>query len=117
MASCNAINGRPNAENKLLLTNILRDQWGFDGFVVPDSGAVERLVSSHKRYATVEEAAAKTILAGSDLDNGAYAQVLPAAVGKGLLAEKDIDLALSRVLRVRFRLGEFDPPDMIPYSR
>jgi beta-glucosidase len=117
MSSYNAINGTPNAENKFLLMDILRDQWGFDGFVVPDSGAVERLVSSHKRYATVEEAAAKTILAGSDLDNGAYAQVLPAALEKGFLTEKDLDRALARVLKVRLRLGEFDPPEMVPYSR
>jgi beta-glucosidase len=117
MSSYNAINGTPNAENKLLLTDILRGRWGFDGFVVPDSGAVERLVTSHKRYTTVEEAAAKTILAGSDLDNGAYADALPKAVAKGFLTEKDIDQSLRRVLRVRFRLGEFDPPEMVPYSR
>jgi beta-glucosidase len=117
MSSYNAINGTPNAENKLLLTDILRDQWGFDGFVVPDSGAVERLVNAHKRYATIEEAAARTILAGSDLDNGAYARVLPAALAKGFLTEKDIDQALRRVLMIRFRLGEFDPPEMVPYSK
>ena len=117
MSSYNAINGVPNAENKLLLTDILRGKWGFDGFVVPDSGAVERLVTSHKRYATIEEAAAKTILAGSDLDNGAYADALPKAVAKGFLTEKDIDQSLRRVLQVRFRLGEFDPPEMVPYSR
>jgi beta-glucosidase len=117
MSSYNAINGVPNAENKLLLTDILRGQWGFDGFVVPDSGAVERLVSSHKRYATIEEAAAKTILAGSDLDNGAYARVLPAAVAKGFLTEKDIDRSFRRVLKIRFRLGEFDPQEMVPWSK
>ena len=110
MSSYNALNGIPNAENKLLLTEILRNQWKFDGFVVPDSGAVERLVSSHKKYATIEEAAAKTILAGSDLDTSAYAKALPGALEKGYLAEKDIDQSLHRVLRVRFKLGEFDPP-------
>ena len=117
MSSYNAINGVPNAENKLLLTDILRGKWGFDGFVVPDSGAVERLVSSHKRYATIEQAAAKTILAGSDLDNGAYARVLPSAVAKGFLTENDIDQSLRRVLKIRFRLGEFDPPELVPWSK
>ena len=117
MSSYNALNGMPNAENKLLLTDILRNQWKFDGFVVPDSGAVENLVNTHKKYTTMEEAAAKTILAGSDLDNAVYPRTLPAAVEKGLLTEKDIDQSLRRVLKVRFRLGEFDPPEMVPYSK
>ena len=117
MSSYNGINGMPNVENKLLLTTILRDEWKFDGFVVPDSGAVLNLVTAHRKYPTVEEAAAKTILAGSDLDDGAYARALPKALAEGLLTEKDIDQSLRRVLRVRFRLGELDPPEMVPYSK
>jgi beta-glucosidase len=117
MSSYNALNGVPNAENKLLLTDILRTKWKFDGFVVPDSGAVARLVTAHKKYTTLEEAAAKTILAGSDLDNLEYPAALPKAVAKGFLTEKDIDQSLRRVLKVRFRLGEFDPPEMVPYSK
>lgn len=117
MSSYNGINGMPNAENKFLLTDILRDEWHFDGFVVPDSGAVRNLVTAHKKYPTLEEAAAKTILAGSDLDDGTYAQVLSKAVSEGLLTEHDIDQSLRRVLNIRFRLGEFDPPDMVPYSK
>src|SRR5919198_996659 len=85
MSSYNSINGTPGAENEFLLKKVLRDEWKFDGFVVPDSGAVERLVTGHHKYATVEEAAAKTILVGSDLDNSAYVRVLPAAVKQGLL--------------------------------
>lgn len=117
MSSYNALNGVPNAENKLLLTDILRKQWKFEGFVVPDSGAVARLVTSHKKYATIEEAAARTILAGSDLDNADYPAALPKAVAKGFLSEKDIDQSLRRVLKVRFRLGEFDPPELVPYHK
>jgi beta-glucosidase len=117
MSSYNGLNGMPNAENKFLLTDILRDEWGFDGFVVPDSGAVRNLVTAHKKYATLEEAAAKTILAGSDLDDGTYAEVLSKAVAQGLLTENDINRSLHRVLIVRFRLGEFDPPDMVPYTK
>ena len=52
MSSYNALNGMPNAENKRLLTDILRGNGKFDGFVVPDSGAVERLVRAHKKYTT-----------------------------------------------------------------
>ena len=117
MSSYNAINGTPGAEHAFLLKTILRDEWKFQGFIVPDSGAVERLVTGHRKYATFEEAAAKTVLVGSDLDNSAYVRYLPGAVAKGLLTERHIDLALRRVLRVRFRLGEFDPPERVPFKK
>lgn len=117
MSSYNGINGMPNVENKMLLTDILRDEWGFQGFVVPDSGAVRNLVSEYHKYPTLQLAAAKTILAGSDLDDGSYAIALPKALDEGLVTEKDIDQSLRRVLTIRFRLGEFDPPDMVPYNK
>jgi beta-glucosidase len=117
MSSYNSINGTPGAEHPFLLKTLLRDEWKFQGFIVPDSGAVERLVTGHRKYATFEEAAAKTVLAGSDLDNSAYVRYLPGAVAKGFLTEGHIDQALRRVLRVRFRLGELDPPQMVPYTR
>jgi beta-glucosidase len=117
MSSYNSINGTPGAENAFLLKTVLRDEWKFEGFIVPDSGAVERLLTGHRKYATPEEAAARTVLVGSDLDNSAYVRYLPGAVAKGLLTERHIDQALRRVLRVRFRLGEFDPPEMVPYKK
>ena len=117
MSSYNSINGTPGAENEFLLKTVLRDEWKFEGFIVPDSGAVERLVTGHHKYSTFEEAAAKTVLVGSDLDNSAYVRYLPGAVAKGFLAERQIDQALRRVLRIRFRLGEFDPPAMVPYRK
>ena len=52
MSSYNGLNGMPNVENKMLLTDILRDEWRFQGFVVPDSGAVQNLVSAYKKYPT-----------------------------------------------------------------
>jgi len=117
MSSYNGINGMPNAENKMLLTDILRGEWGFQGFVVPDSGAVQNLVSAYHKYPTLQIAAAKTVLAGSDLDDGSYAIALPKALDEGLLSQKEIDQSLRRVLAIRFRLGEFDPPDMVPYNK
>jgi beta-glucosidase len=117
MSSYNGINGMPNVENKMMLTDTLRDEWKFQGFVVPDSGAVMNLVNAYHKYPTAEIAAAKTILAGSDLDDGAYALALPKALDQGLLSEKDVDQSLRRVLTIRFRLGEFDPPDMVPYNK
>jgi beta-glucosidase len=74
-------------------------------------------VTGHRKYATFEEAAARTVLVGSDLDNSAYVRYLPGAVAKGLLTERHIDQALRRVLKVRFRLGEFDPPEIVPYKK
>ncbi|PWU06551.1 MAG: family 3 glycosyl hydrolase [Terriglobia bacterium] len=117
MSTYNALNGVPNAMNKLLVTDILRTAWGFDGFVVPDSGAVRQLMTDHKAVASIEEAAAKSIIAGHDLDNIDFPEAVLKAVAKGLLSEEDVDRAVSRVLKVRFRLGEFDPPSIVPYSK
>jgi beta-glucosidase len=117
MSVYNAINGVPGAANKLLVTDILRGQWKFEGFVVPDSGAVNRLIAGHKLVSTMEEAAARSVLAGHDLDNIDFPAALPKAIAKGLLSEKDLDQSLRRILKVRFRLGEFDPPGMVPYNK
>jgi len=117
MSSYNRLNGVINTENPLLLQEILRNKWKFDGFVVPDSGAVEDMVRAYKKYATAEDATAAAIKNGSDLDNSAFIPSIPGALAKGLLTEKDIDQSLRRVLKVRFRLGEFDPPSMNPYTR
>jgi len=117
MAAYNAINGVPCAVNKLLLTDILRGQWGFEGFVVSDTGGIERLVLGHRLTKTYEEAAAKAILAGCDLDDKEFPQYVPNAVRQGLVSEEAVDRAVGRIFRARFRLGEFDPPDRVPYSR
>jgi beta-glucosidase len=117
MSVYNAINGVPGAVNKLLVTDVLRGQWKFEGFVVPDSGAVNRLIAGHKLVSTMEEAAARSVLAGHDLDNIDFPAALPKAIAKGLLSEKDLDQSLRRILKVRFRLGEFDPPEMVPYNK
>jgi beta-glucosidase len=117
MSSYNRLNGVINTENPLLLQEILRNKWKFEGFVVPDSGATEDMVRSYKKYATLEEATAAAIKNGSDLDNSAFIPSIPGALAKGLLTEKDLDQSLRRVLKVRFRLGEFDPPGMNPYTK
>jgi beta-glucosidase len=117
MSSYNRLNGVINTENTLLLKDVLRDKWQFKGFVVPDSGATEDMVRSYMKYATLEEATAAAIKAGSDLDNSAFIASVPGALAKGLLTERDLDGALRHVLSVRFRLGEFDPPAMNPYTK
>jgi beta-glucosidase len=117
MASYNAINGAPDAINKYLLTDILRGQWGFDGFVTDDLGGVDNLVESHHISEDPVEATAWAIKAGCDSDDAQFETNIPLAVKRGLLSTADVDRALSRVLHVGFRLGAFDPPEMNPYSR
>ena len=117
MASYNAINGAPDAINKYLLTDILRGQWGFDGFVTDDLGGVNLLVTAHHATEDPVEATARAIQAGCDSDDQQYETNIPLAVKSGRLPIADVDRALTRVLRVGFRLGAFDPPEMNPYSK
>lgn len=118
MASYNAINGVPNNINKFMLTDILRDKWGFKGFVVSDLGGVNSMVNGHEKgQMSYEEAVAKSIIAGCDFSDKEFMQYIPVAVNKGLLTEARVNEALSRVMRDRFLLGEFDPPEMVPYSK
>jgi beta-glucosidase len=117
MASYNAINGAPDAINRYLLTDILRGQWKFDGFVTDDLGGVNLLVTAHHITEDPVEATAAAIKAGCDSDDAQYETNIPLAVKRGLLETADVDRALARVLRVGFRLGAFDPPEMNPYSK
>jgi beta-glucosidase len=117
MASYNAINGTPDAVNRYLLTDILRGQWKFDGFVTDDLGGVNLLVAAHHITEDPVEATAEAIKAGCDSDDAQYETNIPLAVKRGLLQTADVDRALARVLRVGFRLGAFDPPEMNPYSK
>ena len=117
MASYNAINGAPDAINKYLLTDILRGQWKFDGFVTDDLGGVNLLVAAHHITEDPVEATVAAIKAGCDSDDVQYETNIPLAVKRGLLQTSDVDRALARVLRVGFRLGAFDPPELNPYSK
>ena len=118
MASYNQLNGTPNIANKYLLTDILRGLWHFDGFVVSDLGGVESsLVKGAHITDKIEVAVARAIEAGCDLDDAFYEQSLPVAVRTGLVSEAVVNQAVTRVLRVAFRLGALDPPEMVPYSK
>jgi beta-glucosidase len=111
------VDGQPACANPRLLTDILRKQWGFQGYVVSDCGAIGDIYQSHKFAGTAPEGVALALKAGTDLDCGTeYRNLLP-AVRAGLVAESDIDRALRRLLTIRFRLGIFDPPAMVKYAR
>jgi beta-glucosidase len=117
MGAYNSVYGEPATSSTLLLSNILRQQWGFAGHVVSDCGAIHDIYANHKRVATAEEAAARAVKAGCDLCCGDDYKALPRAVRQGLITEQEMDVSLGRVLEARFRLGLFDPPEQVAYAR
>src|SRR6185437_15990258 len=110
MGAYTALNGEPACSNPFLLTDLLRNQWGFDGHVVSDCGAINNIFALHKIVAMPEEAAVRALKAGCDLCCGTNYDALVDAVQRGLVDEHTIDVSLERVLTARFRLGLFDPP-------
>jgi beta-glucosidase len=117
MGAYNSVYGRPACANPLLLTKILRRDWGFDGHVVSDCGAIYDIFANHHFAATPEAAAAAAVQAGDDLCCGVDYNSLVRAVKEGLISEKEIDVAVGRLLDARFRLGLFDPPAKVPFAR
>ncbi|MEL0653183.1 glycoside hydrolase family 3 C-terminal domain-containing protein [Algibacter sp. TI.3.09] len=119
MSAYNAINGVPSTANNWLLNTVLRDEWGFKGYVVSDCGAPTYLVKSHKYVDTKELAAKAAIEAGLDLEcgNDIYAKYLLSAYKKGLVSEENINKATARVLTARFKLGIFDSTENNPYTK
>ena len=117
MCAYNRIDGQPACANPRLLEDILRKEWGFKGYVVSDCGAIGDIYRNHKFSPTAEEGVSKALKAGTDLNCGVeYENLLP-AVRSGLLAESEIDQALRRLLRARFKLGMFDPTEMVRYAQ
>jgi beta-glucosidase len=116
MAAYNAIYGVPCSCNSWLLTDILRNTWGFTGHVVSDCGAVSNIPGAHRYARNDAEGDAYAIKAGLDLECGGSYHALTKSVAQGLVTEKEIDTALHRVLTIRFRLGLFDPPERVPWS-
>jgi len=120
MAAFNAVNGIPCHANKELLTQILRNEWGFNGYVVHDAEGISDLYRNHCVVSTPEEATALGVNAGCDIIDmrlKTHQNYLLKAVQEGLIPEENIDRAVSRLLTVRFRLGMFDPPEMVPYTQ
>jgi beta-glucosidase len=141
MGAYSSLYGVPDCANHFLLTELLRERWGFNGLVFSDGGAIGDIWAEHKYVATPEEAAAAAVKAGCDVSSGGMAKVpssvrpwapghnnggikggsafsvLPAAVAEGLISENAIDTAVTRELTARFRLGLFDPPSLVPWSK
>ena len=123
MCAYNSLNGQPACANTDLLQQHLRDDWGFQGYVVSDCGAVADVFIGHKYAATPEAGVTATFEAGTDLICGDYRrnktsepEAIVNAVRSGVLPEAVIDRALRRLFSARFRLGLFDPAASVPYA-
>ncbi|MBN2683654.1 MAG: glycoside hydrolase family 3 C-terminal domain-containing protein [Pontiellaceae bacterium] len=116
MGAYNRVNGDPACASEYLIQDVLRDQWGFEGYFTSDCGAIEDFYVGHGIVDTAEEAAAMALKAGCNLECGDVYKVLPQALAQGLITEEDLDRNLRELLPTRFRLGLFDPSEMVPFS-
>lgn len=125
MCAYNSVNGQPACANNDLLKTHLRGDWGFKGYVVSDCAAIADVFTGHHYTKTIEEGVTASFQAGTDLICGMPPQerqkfekdALLKAVRTGLLEEAVLDRSLRRLFSARFRLGMFDPPGMVPWSK
>ena len=117
MSAYNAVNGVPVSASKFLIDTVARKTYGLDGYVTGDCGAIDDIVRGHNYVKSNEEAAAMGIIAGVDNDcGGLYQHHILKALEQGLLTQGEIDKALVNIFIIRMRLGEFDPPRMVPFA-
>ena len=116
MASYNEIDGIPSHVNRWLLNRVLREEWGFRGYVTSDGDGLQMLIQTHHVAGNKLDAAAQAIAAGVDYDlsDGSVYRTLIAQVKQGTVPESDVDRAVARVLATKFRLGLFDNPFVDP---
>ncbi|HTV43483.1 MAG TPA: glycoside hydrolase family 3 C-terminal domain-containing protein [Candidatus Sulfotelmatobacter sp.] len=118
MSAYSGINGVPCSASHFLLTELLRGQWGFRGYVTSDCDAINNIYNPHHYAATQPIAAAMAVQAGCDLNCGGTLQHnLREAVRQELIGEEEISLSVTRVFTVRFLLGVFDPPAKVRYTQ
>jgi len=125
MCAYNSINGQPACVNEFLLQDQLRKKWNFQGYVVSDCEAVINIFRDHRFTKTQAEASALALQRGMDNECIDFAKVTDDhdykpyldAYKQGILKESEIDIALIRLFTARMKLGMFDPPELVPYSR
>lgn len=117
MCAYNAVYGQPCCANDLLMTDILRRQWNFKGYVTSDCWGIDDFVSFHKTHATRADAAIDALVHATDVEcgNSVFSTLLE-SVRKGRISGAALDTALSRLFLIRLRLGMFDPPELVPYA-
>ena len=116
MGAYNMFRDYPCCANPILY-GILRNEWGFKGYIVSDCWAISDFYRFTHFAKDPAEAAAQAVKAGTDLECGVDYKHLTEAVERGLLTEADIDTAVKRIFKARFRLGMFDPDIMVPYAQ
>ena len=118
MCAYQRIDGQPCCSQTRYEQQILRDEWGFDGLIVTDCGAIRDFLPQwHNTARDPQQAAAQAVRAGSDVECGSVYKQLPDAVKRGDVTEADIDRSLRRLLVARFELGDFDPDELNPWTK
>ncbi len=117
MCAYNRTLGEACCASRRLIEKILREEWDFQGYVVSDCGAITDIWKSHKLVSDPAEASAAALSVGTDLECGQDYSFLLEAVRRGLVSEEEIDRSLRRLLRIRFELGMFDPPERVPFAQ
>jgi beta-glucosidase len=117
MCAYNRLYGKPCCSDAFLLNDILRKKWGFKGFVATDCGAVYDFYMFHKTAKDSIEGVAQAIKAGADNQCYGYANAVIPAIKQGLLKESELDTAVARLLRAKFKLGVFDNDEINPYAK
>lgn len=118
MGAYNRYEGVPCCGSDLLLMDILRNRWNYQGLVVSDCGAITDFFKpgAHGTHTDAASASADAVKAGTDIECGSNYKTLVEAVERGIISETDIDVAVRRVLKGRFELGMFDPVEMLPWA-
>ncbi|MEN2402253.1 glycoside hydrolase family 3 C-terminal domain-containing protein [Flavobacterium sp. MC2016-06] len=118
MCAYNAFRTQPCCASDILMTDILRNQWKFNGYVTSDCWAIDDFFKNHKTHPDAESASADAVFHGTDIDCGTDAyKALILAVKDGKISEKQIDISVKRLFMIRFRLGMFDPAAMVKYAQ
>ena len=116
MGAYNRLNGEPCCGSKTLLTDILRDEWEFTGYVTSDCWAIKDFNEAHKVTKDIEESSALALKSGCDLNCGCAFASLVKGFRAGMLTERQLDEAVYRLMLIRMRLGMFDSPEHVPYT-
>lgn len=117
MCAYNSLRGNACCSNEPLLNKILREEWGFNGYVVSDCWAIQDIWQFHKQAEDAKEAAAISVKAGTDLNCGVSFKYLFEAYKNNLVGEEEINVAFKRLFNARFKLGMFDPIEMVPFNK
>ena len=118
MCAYQRIDGQPCCSQTRYEQQILRDEWGFEGLITSDCGAIRDFLPRwHNTAKDSPEASAQAVLAGTDVECGSEYRNLPEAVRRGDIKEADLDKSLRRLLIARFELGDFDPDDLNPWTK